>query len=99
VAGAGRCCSTNAPRASGSEASGKFDHRNFGSQPSRNVAGVDRNPSQPECPEILLERKNVFDIELVAENAIEVVDKRDLLVVGGGKLLRCAVEDRFGHLE
>jgi hypothetical protein len=28
-----------------------------------------------------------------------VVDKRDLLVVVGGKLFRCAVEYRFGHLE
>jgi len=39
------------------------------------VAGVDRNTCQSQGVKILFEREDMFDVELVTEDCIEMIDK------------------------
>ena len=61
--------------------------------------GIDGDASHPEGPKVVLERKDVLDAELVTEDAVEVIDERNLLVVVFDELVRGAVEDRFSDVE
>ena len=63
------------------------------------IPSIYRDACHPERPKVLLEREDVVDIELVAEDTAEMINERDLLIVVPSKLVRCPVENRLRHVE
>ncbi|PSP75666.1 hypothetical protein BRC81_14880 [Halobacteriales archaeon QS_1_68_20] len=49
---------------------------------------------EPRRPEVLVEREDVIDVMFVGENAADVVDEGDLLIVAGGELVGGRFERR-----
>jgi len=63
---------------------------------SHRIAGIDRNTCQPKCLEVIFKCENVLNTELIAEDSIEMINKRDLLIIVGSELLNSTLEQWIG---
>lgn len=63
------------------------------------IASVHRDPRHSKSLGVILERKDVINIELLTEDAVEVVDEGNSWIIVLDELLGSLVENRFRNVE